>query len=126
MAGPPRPRVLLVDDEPLVAKAMARLLAPDNDVTVAASVDAALEHVHAGSTYEVILCDLAMPRRSGADLYEELCACAPELAARMVVVTGGPTTGAARAFIERVALPRLDKPFTPEQLFEAVARVAAR
>ena len=65
MVGPPRPRVLLVDDEPLVAKAMARLLAPDHDVTIVASVDAALEHVRAGSSYEVILCDLAMPRRSG-------------------------------------------------------------
>ena len=120
-----RPRVLVVDDEPLIARAMARLLAAQYEVDVSGSVDEALAHVRSGEAPAVILCDLTMPRRSGVELYEELQRERPDLAARVVFVTGGAYAPAARAFLERVRPPQLDKPFTSEQLLEAVACVLA-
>jgi DNA-binding response OmpR family regulator len=41
---------------------------------------------------------------------------APDMAERMVFITGGAFTEAARAFLETHRLPCLDKPFEPESL----------
>ena len=43
----------------------------------------------------------------------------------MVFLTGGAFTPAARAFLERVPNPRMDKPFDPGALRELVGQLLA-
>jgi CheY-like chemotaxis protein len=69
---------------------------------------------------DVILCDLMMPDLTGMDLHAELTATAPEVARRMVFLTGGAFTPAARAFMDQVQNARVDKPFDPQKLREQV------
>jgi PAS domain S-box-containing protein len=116
--------VLLVDDEPLVGRAVARILSPPHRVTLATSGGEALGLLSA-NRYDVVLCDLMMPGLSGMDLHDRLAATAPEVARRMVFLTGGAFTDGARDFLARVPNVRVEKPFEPSVLREAVAAALA-
>ncbi|HYS79079.1 MAG TPA: ATP-binding protein [Anaeromyxobacteraceae bacterium] len=119
---PPRPparrtrvRVLVVDDEPMVARAIARTLSA-HDVTVLHSGAAALERLRQDAGYDVVLCDLMMPEVNGMDLHERLLLEAPATSERLVFMTGGAFTSQAREFLARVPNARVDKPFEPAAL----------
>ncbi len=125
-----RGRVLIVDDEPAVARALRTGLGDDHDVVIAASGREALALLLGdesdGAEFDVILCDLMMPDLDGAELYEQLRAQRPELAARVVFVTGGAFTARAREFVERAAVRTLEKPFDIEHVRALVrSRVAS-
>jgi len=111
-----RARVLVVDDEPRMGKALERLLAPDHEVAVAGGAREVLDLVERGETWDVVLCDLMMPGMSGMDLHAELARRAPALAGRLVFMTGGAYTEQAQDFLARVPNRRLEKPFRPEAL----------
>ncbi len=127
-AKPPgrRGRVLVVDDEPLVGRAVWRMLAPHHDVVVLTSARAALDRlaVDAGS-FDVVLCDIMMPDMTGMELHVQLSELAPGLAARTIFLTGGAFTPTAGRFLERIPNPRLEKPFEPQALRDLVARALA-
>ncbi|BDG08828.1 hybrid sensor histidine kinase/response regulator [Anaeromyxobacter paludicola] len=120
---PSRARVLVVDDEPLVARVASRLLSPAHEVTVAHSGTQALARVEGGERFDVVLCDLMMPDVSGMELYERLGRCAPELRERLVFITGGAFTATARDFLASVGNRCLEKPFDAEAIRAAVAEV---
>lgn len=111
-----RGRILVIDDEPLVARSLGRVLEPEHDVTIVLSAGDAHRRVTAGERFDVILCDLMMPQMTGMDLHEELLRSVPEQAAQMVFLTGGAFTSRARAFLDGVPNQRLPKPFDMQQV----------
>ena len=119
-----RGKVLVVDDELLVGKSLARLLNA-HDVTVLTSPLEVLQRTAAGERWDVVLCDLMMPEMSGMELEERLAAEAPEVVGKIVYLTGGAFTDRSRAFLE-AGRPHLEKPVDPADLRAEVAeRVAA-
>ncbi len=120
-----RGRILVVDDEALVGRAVSRILSTQHDVVVRTSARAALEDVTGAPGFDLLLCDLMMPDMTGMELYEQLRSAAPVLADRTVFLTGGAFTAGAREFLARVPNARLEKPFEPDQLRALVARVLA-
>jgi len=110
-------RVLLIDDEEAVGRAVAALLAPEHEVIPVTRARAALELV-ATERFDAIVCDLMMPELNGMELYEQLPA---HYRDRLVFMTGGAFTPQARAFL--AGREYLDKPFTEEQLRRAIDRV---
>ncbi|HXX66356.1 MAG TPA: ATP-binding protein [Polyangiaceae bacterium] len=114
-------RVLVIDDERLVGEAIARSLSEDNDVEVVTDANQALPRIVAGR-YDVVLCDLMMPLMTGMDLYAEVVRRAPKLAGRLVFMTGGAFTARAKAFLESVANPCLEKPLDTSKLRSLIAR----
>ena len=121
----PRARVLLVDDEPLIAGALQRALG-DYEIDVAASAQDALNRLLAGERFDVILCDLLMPGMTGMDLSDELGRSFPGQAARMIFITGGAFTDRARTFLERSSQPCLDKPFELPQIRAVIGEMATK
>jgi len=124
-----RGRVLIVDDEPAVARALRTGLGDEHDVVIAASGREALALLLGddpdAARFDVILCDLMMPDLDGAELYEQLREKRPDLAARVIFVTGGAFTSRAREFIERSGVRTLEKPFDIESVRSLVrSRVA--
>jgi len=115
-----RARVMVVDDEPMIGATLARVLAGHEVVTVASSRDA-LRRVESGEAFDVLLLDLIMPEMTGMELYEALTRTVPAAAERVVFLTGGLFTPAARAFAERVKNPILEKPFDAGALRRLVA-----
>ena len=108
-----RGRILVVDDEPMVAKAVRRSLSPDHEVITLIGAEEALKRIGDGEVFDVILCDLMMPQMTGMELYAALLKVAADQAKRMVFLTGGAFTPAARAFLDEVANLRIEKPFDP-------------
>jgi len=118
-----RGRVLVVDDEPIVGTAVRRMLAPLHDVANVTSGAEVLALLDAGREYDVILCDLMMPRMTGMQLYDEIRRRSPELAARVVFITGGAFTPRAKSFLETVPNLVLDKPFEFKLLAAAISEL---
>lgn len=116
-----RGRILVVDDEAPIGRAIQRVLSPHHDVTARTSARESLDELLSGRTYDVVLCDLMMPDMTGMELHAILAEAGSPIANRMVFLTGGAFTPAAREFLERVPNARMDKPFDPAALREAVA-----
>jgi signal transduction histidine kinase len=110
-AGKGKGRILIVDDEPVVCSSLVRLLAREGTVVALTSARQALEHLQAGERFDVVLCDLMMPRMDGPALYDEVCQLSPAQAERMIFMSGGAFTPRGREFLERVPNVRIDKPF---------------
>jgi PAS domain S-box-containing protein len=118
-----RLRILVVDDERAMGDSLRLLLASDHDVTAVTSAREALTRIEGGFMCDVVLCDLMMPGVSGMDLYDTLLRIAPDLAPRVVFVTGGAFTPSSRQFLERVPNPRLEKPFDLDALRDVLASI---
>ena len=106
----PTARVLVIDDEPGVARSLRRALR-GHDVSIALSGQEAIDQIQAGGSYDVIFCDLMMPDMTGMDFYSEAKTLAPGLEDRIVFMTGGAFTARARRFQQDVPNVFLDKPF---------------
>ncbi len=111
-----RGRVLVVDDEPMIARLVQRTLANEHEIVVSERAAEALERIHSGERFDVILCDVMMPQMTGIELHAELCKVERVQAERMVFLTGGTFTAAAREFLEKVANPTVEKPFDTQHL----------
>jgi CheY-like chemotaxis protein len=114
-----RPRVLVVDDDHLVSRALARALG-DCEVVVASDARDALGSIERGERYDVILCDLMMPDMTGMDLYEAMQEVAPGQVARMIFISGGAVTTRAREFAATVPNLLIEKPFDIQRLREVI------
>jgi CheY-like chemotaxis protein len=121
-----RGRVLLVDDEPFIGTSLRRLLGSTYEVVITSSAHEALERLAVDQRFDVILCDLRMPGMTGIDLHERLRVEHPELAARMVFVTGAGFTGEMRDFFMRVDNELVEKPFDPRALRALVQKFVDR
>jgi PAS domain S-box-containing protein len=117
-----RGTVLVVDDEPDVCSAMRRVLR-QHDVIVANDGRTALELLATGKVFDVVLSDLMMPNMSGMALFKAIAERYPELAPKVIFITGGAFTAEAHAFLDAVRNERLAKPFNSGELQKMVARL---
>lgn len=111
-----RGRVLVIDDEPFVGRAIEAVLCGDHDVVLAVRASEAFARLAAGETYDVILCDVMMPEFGGREVHERLMADWPHLASRVVFMTGGAFAPDVSEFLGRSSQRVLSKPFAPEEL----------
>lgn len=126
MADPPPStplHVLVVDDEAPVRRVLSRLLERDGHrVDEAESGEAALAGLGEGAAYDVILSDIHMPGVSGREFLTRLRERAPELADRVVFITGDAHSAAAEQLPGKAPAPVIGKPFD----FAEVRRVLER
>jgi len=117
-------RLLVVDDDVLVARTLARQLS-GHHVEVVLNGAAALDRLsRAGDSFDLVLCDVMMPDMTGMDVYEAVQEKHPELAERFVFVSGGGVTERSRRFLERHSQRVLPKPIDSRQLCELLERSA--
>ncbi|MSP24581.1 MAG: response regulator [Myxococcales bacterium] len=112
-SAPPtqRARVLTIDDDPLVGRALARLLLGHELVSTASAREALVLLQRREERFDLILCDMTMADASGKDVYDELKVHAPERISRLVFMTGGTLGAGTREFLERQGMPIIEKPF---------------
>jgi two-component system NtrC family sensor kinase len=104
-------RVLVVEDEPALAQAVAEAL-EDAGFTVdrAGDGEEGLTRLTEAS-YDLIVCDLKMPRIDGMQFYRAMAAATPALARRVIFVTGDVAGTDAERFLEETGCRWLSKPF---------------
>ena len=118
-----RPRVLCVDDEPLVLDGLASLLGRHFEVVSAKSAAEALNIVRHQKPFAVVLSDMLMPETDGAAFLEKV----QEVSADSVrlLLTGRSDLDTAIRAVNRGRIFRfLTKPCPPEELRAAVAAAA--
>ncbi len=120
--GPSEPaRILIVDDEPMVARALKRAL-HDHDVHVAGSGAQALEELARGR-FDLVLCDVTMPGLGGLEVRARA---EPLMRDRFLFITGGALTPAVRDAMEEHPDRFLAKPINLQELRAAIASELAR
>lgn len=119
----PRQRILVVDDDRIVAVTVDLILSSTYDVTVASSVTEALEQLRA-SAFDLILCDVVMPGRSGLALYDELAR--TTYAGPIIFMSGGSLPARTQASLQSTGAPMLAKPFFVADLEALVAGLLLR
>jgi signal transduction histidine kinase/CheY-like chemotaxis protein len=116
-----RRRVLVVEDEPLVGRAVTRMLETRHDVVVVATAGEALARLEGGERYHLVLCDLMLPDTTGVELFERLSATVPAVLERLTFMTGGAFTEDAQRFLETHRVPTLTKPLDSAMLLRRIA-----
>ena len=103
--------VLVVEDEAALGAAVAESL-QDAGFAVDRASDGveALDRIRQRG-YDLIICDLKMPRLDGTQLYRELEATRPEMTRRIMFVTGDVAGTDAERFLEESGCRWLAKPF---------------
>jgi PAS domain S-box-containing protein len=118
--------ILVIDDEVGTAKALVRLFHRDgHSVDTAADGHLALAQLQK-QPYDLILCDLRMPKLDGPGLYRTLAQDQPQLLPRFIFVTGDTLSPAAKTFLEESHAPYLVKPFHAEEVRRIVQQALHR
>ncbi len=104
-------RVLVVEDEPALAQAVAEALSDAGfKVECAGDGEEGLTRL-TEANYDLIVCDLKMPRIDGMQFYRAMAAATPALARRVIFVTGDVAGTDAERFLEETGCRWLSKPF---------------
>ncbi len=115
--------ILLVEDEPALAAAVADSLADAGyRVERAADGEEALACVEA-QPFDLVICDLKMPRLDGRAFYRWLCERNPSLARRVIFVTGDVAGTDAERFLVESGCRWLAKPFRRRDLLRMALEV---
>jgi two-component system NtrC family sensor kinase len=116
-------RVLVVEDEPALAAAVADSLTDAGfEVDRAGDGEEALARVRE-RLYDLIVCDLKMPRLDGMSFYRAIAATEPALARRVIFVTGDVAGTDAERFLDESGCRWLAKPFRLGDLLRAARDV---
>lgn len=119
------PRILVVDDEPVLGRLISHMLSPEYEVVSVHSVDAALERLAGDRPFDAVLCDWWLRDQPGRVVLDHVQRRWPRLGSRFVFVSGAhpfdvdPQGAAASRLF-------LSKPFTMRELRDVVDQVLAR
>jgi PAS domain S-box-containing protein len=113
-------RVLVLEDEPTVARLIADVL-EDEGLRVDVLLDSreALERA-VSERYDLVICDMKMPGLDGQHFYQSMVRTRSPLQDRFLFVTGDVIAVPTQEFLERNHLPHVAKPFRVEELTEKV------
>lgn len=123
-------RLLVVDDEPLVLTAVARVLRSRYDVRTLSCPVEALRCLTAGESFSVVLSDVIMPAMNGFELARRVAKTRPDLVGRIILMTGSLVAGdtsppMARKASEQSEFPVIAKPIDFDALRALIARICS-
>jgi formate/nitrite transporter len=117
-------KMLVIDDEDVVLESCRKVFTEEGfDVVTTSSPDQGLSLL-GDSKFDVVLCDWKMPGFDGMDVVEEIDRRSPDVA--IVMISGYPTVGRAAEAMKRGAMDYVPKPFTPEEISDAVKKAIQR
>jgi diguanylate cyclase (GGDEF)-like protein/PAS domain S-box-containing protein len=109
----PKPRLLVVEDEPDTADLIKRVLSPSFDIEVANEGDAGLR-AWVQRRHDLVLLDVMLPKLSGRDILIEIQSV--DANQPVVIMTAHTTIDQAEELMLLGAVDFLPKPFRAEQL----------
>jgi CheY-like chemotaxis protein len=121
---PRRARILVIEDEVSMGRALVRWLR-DYEVVHTATLAEALEKIRDEGRFDLVVCDVMMPGGNAPEVYAALKREAPPLAERMLFMTGGATTPEAIAFVAAHAARVVTKPLDLRELRRRIGLLLA-
>ena len=118
-------RILVVDDEVEIAEILCEILGDaGHHVALAHGGEEALQRLADGG-FDAVLTDLKMPGMDGPALYRQIELRYPQLARRVIAITGDTLGGEVQRFVQTSGVPVIDKPFDPDEIITRIDEVAA-
>jgi len=112
--------ILVVEDETQLASAVTEALRDAGYIVQhAADGEEGLQRVHA-EPFDLVICDLKMPRMDGKSFYRAVSSAVPTLTKRVIFVTGDVAGTEAEEFLVESGCRWLAKPFRLGDLLRAV------
>ena len=122
MADTPQKTILCIDDDRFLLDMYALKFSKGNfDVHTADNAESALKQMRAGLTPDILLMDVIMPGKSGADAYRELKVLKPDL--KIIFMSGYTGDYLSGSFGLEEDVPFISKPVSPKELFEKIRNV---
>ncbi len=118
-------RILVVDDEPVVANICQRMLTTEGFKVDIASNGKIAQQMLQNNHYDYCMIDVRMPIMNGDDLYRWLQEENPSLANRVIFTSGDVINTSTRNFLAQNERPFLSKPFTPDDLINTVRQLVS-
>ncbi len=120
--GKRHPHILVVDDEPEVARFVGEFLEQEGfTVTTATGARKALTLLDR-TEVDLIISDLSMPRMSGRQFWTQVRERKPDLARRIIFSTGDSSGRKSLAFLQSTGCAWIEKPFKPDELLRLIAQ----
>lgn len=124
--SPRRGRILAIDDEPMIGATLVRVLGDQHEIAAVTDPEVGIAKIAGGERYDLVLCDMRMPGRSGMDVYEAIARIAPEQARRMIFLTGGASSQSAQEFLNASGRVVIEKPFAVDDLLARIDTALAK
>lgn len=122
----PTQRILLLEDDELLKSLITNFLKSNFHDVVAVSNGAegvrAVQHLE----FDIIICDMVMPKVSGAMFYNAVQRIKPHLCGRFIFVTGFRGNSEISQFIKKVHGTMIAKPFQMDELRETISFVQVK
>jgi len=116
-------RLLVLDDEQMIAELLGEMLGLlGYSTTLCHSASEALQLV-AQHDFDLIISDFRMPKMNGQEFYCQAIAVKPDLARRILFLTGDVVSEETQAFLQSTGNPHLSKPFQLARVEQVVAEV---
>ena len=113
--------ILIVEDEPSIARICARTLSGEGYQVEIAEDGKIAESILGKKEYDLYILDIRTPGMNGMELYQEMKNKYSALASKVLFTTGDTLSSGVKEFLEENGRPYLAKPFTPDELRNFVA-----
>jgi len=123
-SAPAAAAALVIDDNEVVRRGLARVLEQAGYAVTTAPHGLAALLALARRAYDVIVCDIMMPVMDGVDFYREMVKVRPEAAARVLFVTAWADEPTIGPILAETGRPVLQKPFEMDEFLTVVRQVA--
>ena len=119
-------RILLIEDSPTDTAVLTQLLERNgHQVLASGSAEDGIETCRREKP-DLVMMDIVLPGMNGFELYQALHDQVPELAARLIFITGDTLTAATQARLAQIGNPYLAKPFAIDRLETTVQGVLSQ
>jgi PAS domain S-box-containing protein len=117
--------ILIVEDEPSIRSILTRPLSNTGHQAQAVSNGKTALRKLAENVYDLLIVDLKMSGLSGRELYEIMKKSHPNMAKRVVFITGDTVTPETHNFLVSTGRQYLSKPFNPREITDIIEKASA-
>jgi CheY-like chemotaxis protein len=110
------PRVLVIDDDAMLRRALVRGLKRRHEVIETDDAEVALAGIASGERYDAIICDLTLGGMTGRQFLFALHALLPEQAAKVVILSGASKSVLDEPLLDIVGPRFVEKPATLNEI----------
>src|SRR5690606_28223189 len=112
------PKILIIEDDTAFCQMLQKFLTRNGFAVSTAFTIQEAEEILEGSTFDVILSDVRLPKGSGVTLLPEVKRRAP--GTQVILMTGYAEVKTAVSAIKKGDFDYISKPFTPEEMLRVI------
>ena len=116
------PKILIIEDEAAIRRVLSKIISEENDTYEVEEAEDGLEGVEMvlKSDFDLVLCDIKMPKMDGVEVLEKIKKAKPEIP--VIMISGHANIKIAVDSIKLGAFEFLEKPFNKDRLLNFVNR----